>query len=37
MFTKKEPRKIFGTTGVEVIGDWRNLHNEEIDNFIIKY
>jgi hypothetical protein len=36
MFTKKALRKIFGSTGGEVIGGWRNLHNEELHNLYHK-
>ena len=30
MFEYREPRRIVGTTRVEVTGEWRTLHNEEL-------
>jgi hypothetical protein len=30
VFEYREPRRIFGTTRVEVTGEWRILHNEEL-------
>jgi hypothetical protein len=29
VFGNRVPRKIFGTKGDEVTGDWRRMHNEE--------
>jgi hypothetical protein len=28
-------RRIFGTKGEEVVGDWRRLHNEELHNLYV--
>ena len=32
MFENKVLRRIFGTTSDEVTGDWRRLHNEELND-----
>jgi hypothetical protein len=33
VFKNRAPRKIFGLQRVEVIEDWRKLHNEKLHNF----
>jgi hypothetical protein len=32
MFENRMLRRIFGPTGVEVTGEWRKLHNEELND-----
>jgi hypothetical protein len=33
VFENRVLRRIFGTTGCEVTGEWTNLHNEELHDF----
>jgi hypothetical protein len=33
VFENRALRRIFGSKGVEVMGGWRKLHNEELHNF----